>query len=154
MKESKQAENSGIFLKATPKQRSKAGFVLAGIVLFFAFAGLAGAKVIDLDKLFGPCGFKQRYNLPCPTCGMTTSAVEFAKGNVFNAVYIQPAAGVLCWFAVIAAVLAFITIVFGLYFRFISLLIETLKIKYTILVLLIVIAGGWAVTLARAISGN
>lgn len=152
MKERKQGKNEPIFYKATREQRSKAGLTLAGIAIFFVVAGLAGAGVIEPGELFGPCGFRQRYNLTCPACGMTTAVVEFAKGNVFEAVYIQPAAGILCWVLVITVILTFITAVFGLYFRFISELLAVLKLRYIILILLILITGGWAVTLARIIT--
>lgn len=154
MKESKQGKNKPIFLKATRNQRLKAGLLFVGIASFFIFAGLAGQGVIDLSELFNPCGFRQRYNLTCPTCGMTTAAVEFAKGNVFEAIYIQPAAGIFCWVLAASGILAFITAVFGLYFRFIYRLTTRLKTRYIILVLLILVAGGWAVTLARIITGN
>jgi len=152
MKEREQTKKPPIFQKATRNQRLKAALILAGAAVFFLFAGLAGAGVIDLGKLFGPCGFRQRYNLTCPTCGMTTAVVEFAKGNVFQAVYIQPAAGILCWVLLIIGILTFITAVFGLYSRFISDLISALKFRYIILILLALIAGGWVVTLARIIT--
>ena len=153
-KERKQGEKPPIFLKVRRNQRLKAGLLFAGISAFFVFAGLAGQGVIDLSELFNPCGFRQRYNLTCPTCGMTTSAVEFAKGNVFEAVYIQPAAGILCWVLAVSGILAFIAAVFGLYFRFIYKLASGLKTRYVILILLVLVAGGWAVTLARAMAGN
>jgi len=84
---------------------------------------------------------------------MTTSAICFAKGQIFKSFYIQPAAGLFCTVFVISAVLAFLTAVFGIYFHFLDHLKE-IKVRYIILVLLIIIAAGWAVTLARAIVEN
>jgi len=84
---------------------------------------------------------------------MTTSAICFAKGQIFKSFYIQPAAGLLCTVFVISAVLAFLTAVFGIYFHFLDHLKE-IKVRYIILALLIIIAAGWAVTLARAIVEN
>jgi len=51
---------------------------------------------IDVGIWFGPCGFQQRYGLPCPTCGMTTATLAFARGKVIRAILIQPAAGLIC----------------------------------------------------------
>jgi hypothetical protein len=55
---------------------------------------------------------------------------------------------------VIAAILAFITAVFGVYFHFIRRFFTEVKLRYIILALVIVIAAGWAVTLARAIAAK
>lgn len=105
-----------------------------------------------MGRLLGYCGFKQRTGLPCPTCGMTTAALAFAQGRILEAFYIQPAGGFLCFVMVIAAILAFIIAVFGVYFHFIRRFFSEVKLSYVILALIIVIAAGWAVTLARAIA--
>jgi hypothetical protein len=99
----------------------------------------------------GPCGFKQKYGLPCPTCGMTTSAVAFAGGKIFESFYIQPAAAFLCCVLAVSAFLAFVTAVFGVYFDFIRRFFAKVKIRYIILALIVIVAVGWAVTLARAL---
>ena len=36
------------------------------------------------------CQFLYQANLPCPSCGMTTSFSHLAHGNVLAAVYVQP----------------------------------------------------------------
>jgi hypothetical protein len=109
---------------------------------------------IDSDRWLDPCGFKQRFALPCPTCGMTTSALAFARGRIFESFYIQPAAALACCIMVIAAFLALLTAVFGIYFRSLDSLFCEVKTRYVILVLIVVIAAGWAVTLARALMAS
>jgi len=107
-----------------------------------------------MGRWLGYCGFKQRTGLPCPTCGMTTAMLAFAQGRILEAFYIQPACGLLCSVMVIAAILAFIIAVFGIYFRFIERFFMEVKLRYMILALIIIIAAGWAVTLARAVAAN
>jgi len=107
-----------------------------------------------MGRWLGYCGFEQQTGLPCPTCGMTTATLAFAQGKIFEAFYIQPACGLLCCVLVIAAILAFIIAVFGVYFRFIERFFKEIKLRYMILALIIIIAAGWAVTLARAVAEN
>jgi len=44
---------------------------IGGIAGFWLIAFLGSKDIIDLVALLNPCGMKQRYGLPCPTCGMT-----------------------------------------------------------------------------------
>jgi hypothetical protein len=131
-----------------------AAIVCLGIILFFGVFALAGHYKIDMGRFLGYCGFKQRTGLPCPTCGMTTSALAFAQGRIYEAFYIQPACGFLCCVMVIVAVLAFVIAVFGIKLRFIERIFTEVKLRYMILALIIIIAAGWAVTLARAIAAK
>src|SRR5688572_15818583 len=39
---------------------------------------------------FQRCQFLRTTNLPCPSCGMTTSFSHFAKGNWLASLYVQP----------------------------------------------------------------
>jgi len=107
-----------------------------------------------MGRWLGYCGFQQRTGLPCPGCGMTTAALAFAQGRVLDAFYIQPAGGLLCCVMVVVAVLAFAVAVSGVYFRFIQRFFTDVKVRYMILALLIVLAAGWAVTLARALAAE
>lgn len=103
------------------------------------------------------CGFKQRYGLPCPTCGMTTAVYKFVRGEIFGrngSFYEQPAAALLCTVLVLVALLAFIIAVSGVYFGFIDRFFKEVKIRHIILALVIIIAAGWAVTLARALAAQ
>ena len=101
-----------------------------------------------------PCGFKQRYGLPCPTCGITTSILAFAEGRVFESFYIQPAGGLACFMLAVAAILNLITVLFGRYLCFAKRFLAEVKVRYVIIVVLIIIACGWMVTLARALAAK
>jgi len=48
--------------------------------------------------------------------------------------------------------LALFTAVFGVYFRFVKRFFAEVKIRHIIVALLVIIAAGWAVTLARALA--
>jgi hypothetical protein len=154
MQASQQLNKPKFFYWASSGQRLVAAIVCLGIILFFGIFALAGHYMIDMGRLLGYCGFKQRTGLPCPTCGMTTATLAFTQGRIFEAFYIQPACGLLCSVMVIAAILAFIIAVFGVYFRFIERFFTEVKLRYIILALIIIIAAGWAVTLARAVAAN
>jgi hypothetical protein len=154
MKASQQLNKPKFFYRASSGQRLVAAIVCLGIILFFGVFALAGHYNINMGRFLGYCGFKQRTGLPCPTCGMTTAALAFAQGRIFEAFYIQPACGFLCCVVVIVAVLAFIIAVFGIYFRFIERIFTEVKLRYMSLALIIIIAAGWAVTLARAVAAK
>ena len=142
------------FCRATNQQRILAGVVFLLIAAAFGLFVLAANNKIDLSWWLGPCGFKQRFGLPCPTCGMTTSIIAFCQGKIIEAFYIQPAMGLFCCVLVIIAVLSLFTGVFGVYFEFIKRFFAEVKIKYIILALLLVVICGWAVTLARALTAG
>jgi len=154
MQASQQLNKPKFFYRASSGQRMVAAIVCFGIIVFFAGFAIAGHYRIDMGRWLGYCGFQQRTGLPCPTCGMTTATLAFAQGKFFEAFDIQPACGLLCSVMVIAAILAFIIAVFGVYFRFIGRFFAEIKLRYMILALIIIIAAGWAVTLARAVVEN
>jgi len=154
MQVSQQLNKPKFFYRASSGQRMVAAIVCFGIIAFFAGFAIAGHYRIDMGRWLGYCGFEQQTGLPCPTCGMTTATLAFAQGKIFEAFYIQPACGLLCCVLVIAAILAFIIAVFGVYFRFIERFFKEIKLRYMILALMIIIAAGWAVTLARAVAEN
>jgi len=143
-----------IFHRASLRQRLWAGLVCVAVAALFAVLWLAADGKIDLSRWLDPCGFKQRYNLPCPTCGITTSAVAFASGKIFESFYIQPAGALFCCILVLIAFFAFLTAVFGIYFRFIERFFAEVKVRYIILAVIVIIAAGLAVTLARALAAN
>ena len=154
MQTSQQLNKPKLFNRASSGQRKVAAIVCLGIIVFFAVFALAGHYKIDMGRFFGYCGFKQRTGLPCPGCGMTTATLTFAQGKIFEAFYIQPACGLLCSVMVIAAILSFIIAVFGVYFSFIERFFKEVKLRYMIIALVIIIAAGWVVTLARAFAAN
>jgi hypothetical protein len=143
-----------IISRASLRQRLTGGAVLLAILGVFAFFHLGATGRIDLSDLVDPCGFKQQYNLPCPTCGMTTASLAFVKGRVFQAFYIQPAAA-LAWLTMsVVAFFAFLTSVLGLYFVPVMRFLASLKTKHVILILIVIIVAAWSVTLARAIAAG
>ncbi|HUW18542.1 MAG TPA: DUF2752 domain-containing protein [Sedimentisphaerales bacterium] len=120
----------------------------------FGLLWLAATERIDIGRWLGPCGFKQKYGLPCPTCGMTTSAIAFSRGRIFESFYIQPAAGLVCSMLVVTAFFALFTAGAGLYFSFLKRFFSEVKIRYIILAGIVIIASGWMVTLARALGAG
>jgi len=154
MEPSQQLNKSKVFSRASRRQRVRAGIVLLVLTALFGLIGLMATGRIDSDRWLDPCGFKQRFALPCPTCGMTTSVLAFARGRIFESFYIQPAAALACCVMVIAAFLALLTAVFGIYFRFLDSLFREVKTRYVILILMVVIAASWGVTLARALMAS
>jgi len=154
MQTSQQLNKPNFFRRASRSQRVVAAVICISIVGFFSVFALAGHNKIDMGQWLGRCGFKQNTGLPCPTCGMTTAAKAFAQGKILQAFYIQPACGLLCSVIVFVAILAFVTAVFGIHFSFITRFFAEVKVRYIILAILIIIASGWAVTLARALAAQ
>jgi hypothetical protein len=140
--------------KATAHQRIIAAVIFLLIAGLFTVLHLAAKGKIDIARWINPCGFKQQFHWPCPTCSMTTAAVIFASGNILRAFYVQPASALLCSVLVLTAILAFITAVFGIYFNFVKRFITEVKIRYIILAIAVIIAAGWMVTLARTLAQN
>ena len=134
--------------------RVVAAFIFLIITAGFVVLLLEAHGKIRLGFLLGPCGFKQRYNYPCPSCGMTHSAVEFVKGNFYRSFYLQPAGFLLCLVFVISAFFSFIAAVFGIYCSFLRYVFKQSNIKYIVLAVTIILVAGWAVTLARAFVEN
>jgi hypothetical protein len=140
--------------RASPRQRLIAALISLAVFGSLTLFALAGHYQIDTSRWLGYCGFKQRYGLPCPTCGMTTAVLAFAQGRIWQAFYIQPAAAFLCSFMVLAAVLCVIVAIFGIYFSFLDRVFTEVKIRHVIIALIVIVAAGWAVTLARALAAN
>ena len=140
------------FVRASARQRIVSGVILVCIAGLFAFLAFGAMGKIDIGLMAGPCGFKQEYNLPCPSCGMTTAGLAFVRGDFFSAFYIQPAAALACCILVFGAISAFLTAVFGIKFAFLGRFFAGVKVGYILLGVLIVIVAAWAVTLARAMA--
>jgi len=148
--ESGQQQASVKFIsRASYRKRLVAALVFLTITGSFVAIWVVGRYDIRLWPFV--CGFKQLYGLPCPTCGYTTSVTAFAQGHIIRAFYIQPAAGVFCSLLVLTAFFAFLIAVFGIYFPSFERRIVSLKLRYFIAIPLVIVAAGWAVTLARAI---
>ena len=139
-------------IPATPRQRLWAAWVFLGTVGLFLLLHLAQRLGFDFGMLFGPCGFRQQYGLPCPTCGMTTAVLAFSRGEILGSFSIQPAAGLLCSVLVVGAILSGIVASLGSYPLFIGRILARLKILYILIGLGLIVATGWVVTLAMAAS--
>jgi hypothetical protein len=140
--------------RASAHERATAALIVAGIVALFGSLWLLQRVGFDFGTLFGPCGMKQRTGLPCPTCGMTTCVLAFARGEVRTAFYVQPAGALVCSLLMVAAFFAFLTAILGVYFHFFDRLWAELKVKYVVAGLFVILAAGWAVTLARALAAQ
>lgn len=152
MNESQQSGAGKLIRRATRRQRVAAGSVFLAVAGVFGLMWAVGEYGIRIGPVV--CGFKQRYNLPCPTCGMTTAGAAFVHGRVFEAFYIQPAAGLFFSVLAVTGFFALLTAVFGVYFGVFGKVPGRIKARYWVLVVLVVIFLGWAVTLARAIAAN
>jgi hypothetical protein len=145
---------SKVVRRASARQRRIAALVGSAVVVLFAGLWLAQRVGFDFGLLFGPCGFKQRTGLPCPTCGMTTTVLAFARGAVLTAFYTQPAGAFLCSLLAAAAFFALLTAAFGVYFTIFDRLFAEIRARYWVLGLLVILAAGWAVTFARALAAQ
>jgi hypothetical protein len=154
MQLSQQLNKTKFFLKATPKQRAAARIVFGCVFGVWAVLWLASKGKIDLGFWLGICGFKQRYGLPCPTCGMTTAAIAFVSGKILESFWIQPAGAILCSVAAVSAFLALFIMLFGVYFSFLRRFFAGIKVGYIIWALVIIITVGWIFTFIRALSAN
>ncbi len=143
-----------IFEPASVEHRIVALLLLALVAGLFTVLGLSAAGFIDVGRIVGPCGFKQRYGLPCPTCAMTTAGKAFVRGEIFEAFYIQPAGALLAVLMLLIGILSFITAVFGVYLAPVKRFLEEVKVQYIVLALIIIVSAGWAVTLARAMASK
>jgi len=153
MHTSQQLINPKSLLKrASRPRRIAAAVIFTAVAAFFGIFAVAAHNNTDMGRWLGYCGFKQRTGLPCPTCGMTTATLAFAGGHIGEAFYIQPAWALICSGLVIAAVFAFVTAVFAIDFRFIDTFFSKVKLRYIIAALIVILAAGWAVTMARALA--
>lgn len=151
---SQQLSKPKFFSRASFQERIIAAVISLSVAAFFGIFAVAGHYHLDMGRWLGYCGFKQRTGLPCPTCGMTTATLAFAQGRILEAFYTQPACGLLCSLMVGAGILGLVVAAFGVYFPFIGRFFEQVKLRYMILALLIIVAAGWAVTLARALAAR
>lgn len=131
---------------------------VTAVAVFLVIAGGFGVVnwgertgLIRWDRVFDPCGFKQRTRLPCPACGMTTAVRQFSVGHIGDAFYTQPAAGLLCVVLAVAGLASLAMAIAGRDFGILARL-RSLRWPYVVIVIVIVLLSAWAVTLARAVS--
>lgn len=150
MAQSQQPNVPKTFTSASARQRLIAAIVFFAIAGSFAAFWLIARYNINLYPF--PCGFKQRYGLPCPTCGFTHAALYFAQGQIIRSFCTQPAAALFCTLSVVTAFFAFLVAAFGLYSPAFERFVLSLKLRYIIAALVFVLVAGWAVTLARTLA--
>jgi hypothetical protein len=143
------SKSSSLLSRCGMEQRVESAIIFLVIFALFGFFYCLAAGIINAESLFGKCGFKQHYNLPCPTCGFTTAITAFMRGEILSAFYIQPAVGLMCVLLVVLAVLSLLTACLGVKFRFLP-PVRQWRISYIIVAVLIVFAFGWLVTLIQA----
>ena len=136
----------------TSCQRIVAGVVFVAVLGVFGVLSAGAHSWIDMSRLFGICGFKQVYGLPCPACYITTSAMAFVQGRILESFYLQPAGAVFCCGLMAIATLALLIAGFGVNFGLLHQPLRWRTIKYFVASVLIILAAGWAVTLARALA--
>ena len=140
--------------KASQKERNRA-LVISLVILFF-FSGiflLESVMHYNVGRLFDPCGFKQRYHLPCITCGFTTAVRAFARGSIIEAFIIQPAAALISCFMVIYSGVCFFIALTGNVPDF-AVRYRALKRIYIISAWTVILLSAWAVTMIRALAAR
>lgn len=137
--------------RVTLQQRFIALSVFIGITTFFLLGWLILRGFLNPELLFGICGFKEKYHLPCPACGMTSSVLAFLSGDIGRSFYLQPAAGVLCSVLFCGWVCSFMSVL-GFDLNFIYKRLLFIQLKYWLIGIIIVVLGGWSVTMARALA--
>jgi hypothetical protein len=152
MESGQQPISQKLFSRASRNHRLIAAVIFLVIAGGFSLGWLMGRFHFSLYPY--PCGFKQHYNLPCPTCGMTTAVIAFSHGHIIDAFSAQPAAGFFCCLSAITAFFAFLVAVFGIYSPTVEKQLASFKLRYVFVVLFLIFAAGWAVTLARAMAQN
>ncbi len=141
--------------KASEKERKTALIVCVIVigVLGVVFL-LESVAHFDIGRLFDPCGFKQRYRLPCITCGWTTATRAFARGEFGEAFRIQPAAALVNCLMAMSAVVCFVIVISGRIPRWVVRLYRELKLSYLLMAFATILLSGWAVTFFRAFSAR
>jgi len=154
MQERQQDSRIKAIRRASGRQRKIAAVIACGIFGLFIGLWLLQRVGFDFGLIFPPCGLKMRTGYTCPTCGMTTAVLAFARGQILTAFYVQPAAGLLCSLLIIVAFFTFLIAASGVYFSFLDRLFAEVRIIHLVVGLLVILAAGWAVTLARAVAAQ
>jgi hypothetical protein len=138
----------------SPGVRLIAAAIFLGILCAFVLLWLGEKGFIQYSYIFGVCGFKQRYGLPCPGCGWTHAAQAFATGDIVRSFQTQPAAAVFCGVAILTAILSLHTVIFGLHSKLRIMVSDKRFWKYVLISSCIVVLLGWLVTFVKALSGR
>ena len=150
MDTSQQPGASHVFCYVSSRQRFAAAIVFAVVAGAAVLLRLAATGHIDIERWLTPCGIKQRYGLPCPTCGWTTAALAYSQGHIGKAFVIQPAAALVYTTAAVMGIYALFVAVAGCELRSVKQVWMRVRTWHIVAVVLLVIVVGWAVMLARA----
>lgn len=73
--------------------------VACGTVIYYALILAPSHSGVGTHRGLGlyACSMLVNYDLPCPTCGMTTSFSWFFRGNLLASAYVQPAGFLLAY---------------------------------------------------------
>lgn len=143
-------KKSNWFCRAEPKDRIVFLAVFLAVCVIFGLFWLAAKGVINLSP-FGECAFKRNYGIPCPTCGFTTAISVFVTGGIIKAFWIQPAAATMCVVLLFVAFFSLLSAIIGINFSFLP-PIRIWRIEHILIAGAIILAAGWAVTIARALA--
>jgi hypothetical protein len=138
------------FIKSTRQDRIT--FLVVFVIISFIFVLFYLIKAGLLN--FGPpggCAFERNFGLPCPTCGFTRAIDAFMDGKIIKAFYTQPAAATGCLILVWIAFFSLLSAAIGVNFSFLP-PVRIWQLKHILLAIIIILAGGWAVTLAQALA--
>ncbi len=137
------------YYKSTKQDRITFFWVFVITASLFVVLYLVKAGIINTAPA-GGCAFLRNTGLPCPTCGWTRAINAFMAGEIITAFYIQPAAAAGCIILAGTGFFSLLSSLLGVNFLFLP-PIRLWQLKYIVLTIMIILAGGWAVTLARAL---
>ena len=146
-----QPSNAKKLNRASGRERRIAGLIFLSWATLLGLLNLCRMVGFDISRLFLPCGFQQRYHLPCPTCGWTRTLKAFSQGHVLQAFYVQPAASLICVGLALLALTSLYIAVSGVYPGFVARLYREVKVKHIAWALIVIVLAGWAVTLVRGL---
>ncbi len=146
----KEQKKSKWFTRAEAKDRIVFLSIFLAICAIFGLLWLVSKGVINLSP-WGDCALKRNYGIPCPTCGFTTAMCVFVTGGIIKAFWIQPAATATCLVLLFVAFFSLLSAIIGIHFSFLP-PVRLWRIDHILIAGAIILAAGWAVTLARALA--
>lgn len=138
------------FVKSSRQDRFTFLVVVVIIGLIFGIFYLIKQGFMNLGPA-GGCAFERNYGLPCPTCGMTRAISAFMEGKIIKAFYVQPAAVAICAGLIWIAFFSLLSVCLGVNFSFLP-PVRIWQLKHILPATFIILAAGWAVTIARALA--
>ncbi|WP_077539218.1 DUF2752 domain-containing protein [Sedimentisphaera cyanobacteriorum] len=135
-----------------PAQNQNAGaisvwrwIVLIGVPVGWLLIWLMGSEIISGESVFGICGFRQKHDLPCPFCGMTTSAKFFLDGNLLGSLKAQPAGFIFCIFSIVVWIESAILLIPAVRLKRSFFVKWKLRVLLLSALLIILLSWGWKI---------